>query len=568
MSTSDPDGDFRSLSETELDTEIDTLFGDHAAWIGRTIDGRYRILDRLGEGGMGTIYIAEHLTLGKRVALKTVHPEFAGDGAVAERFAREATATAKLDHPHVASAIDYGILPEGGAYLVMQLVLGHSLHEEMDRHGAIAWPRACAIASQIADALAAAHGKGIVHRDLKPENVMLEPRDDGSELVKVLDFGIARVKSSGEDSIRPPAPTGSRKAAPARALTQVGMVVGTPGYMAPEQAKGSSTVDHRADLYALGVLVWEMISGLPLFDSEDFREILALQLANDVAPLQDTVGPDETIPEALQALVDALITVKADKRPESAGAVRDTLREIGMQAIVEGDNRARAAMRMTPPSGRYSLDPEPTEAPSLAKGHFEDKKRGFKIWAISLTFALIIGGVVLGVAMLDKEQPGQSAQGDPELIEELFEKAKQVHAAQELERQVGLLFDENDKDIRRQAALWLLDHEPADEVEPYVRSVAELELARGCRDIRAELQRLATNGNPRVLPAVQRMSDTPHTCGPRNRGDCYACVRSDLDRTIETLRAIEAEGESESQGEAPVEGEAATESEPGEPAAR
>jgi len=547
VSTPDPDRDFHSLSETELDTEVDTLFGDHAAWIGRTIDDRYRILDRLGEGGMGTIYVAEHLTLGKRVALKTVHPEFAGDGAVAERFAREATATAKLDHPHVASAIDYGLLPEGGAYLVMQLVLGHSLHEEMDRHGAIAWPRACAIASQIADALAAAHGKGIVHRDLKPENVMLEPRDDGSELVKVLDFGIARVQSSGDgDTIRPPAPTGTRKAAPPRALTQVGMVVGTPGYMAPEQAKGSSKVDHRADLYALGVLIWEMISGLPLFDSEDFREILALQLANDVPPLQDTVSPDEVIPEALQHLVDSLITVKPDSRPDSASAVRDALREIGMQAIVEGDTRARAAMRLTPPSGRYSLDPEPTEAPALDKGHFEDKKRGFKIWAISLTAALAIGGVVLGVALLKK--PGPEPERDPELIQELFEKAKQVHAAQELERQVGLLFDERDKDIRRQAALWLLDHEPADAVEPHVRAVANLELARGCRDIRGELQRLATAGDPRTLPAVQRMSDTPHTCGPRNRGDCYACVRSDLDRTLRVLREAEEAAEEAAEG--------------------
>ena len=230
-----------------------------------------------------------------------------------------------------------------------------------------------------------------------------------------------------------------------------------------------------------------------------------------------------------------------------------------MQAIVEGDNRARAAMRLTPPSGRYSLDPEPTEAPALDKGHFDDKKSGLKIWVISLVAALAIGGVVLGVALLKK--PAEPEQ-DPELIEELFEKAKQVHAAQELERQVGLPFDENDKDIGRQAALWLLDHEPADAVEPYVRSVAELELARGCRDIRAELQRLATNADPRVLPAVQRMSDTPHTCGPRNRGDCYACVRSDLDRTLSVLRELEAAAESDEANEA---GEGEAGEDPAEP---
>ena len=247
---------FRRLSKTMLDTEVDDLFGGESDWLGRTIDGRYRVLDKLGEGGMGAIYVAEHLTLGKRVALMTVHPQFAGDGAVAERFAREATATAKLDHPHVASAIDYGILPEGGAYLVMQLVQGASLHAAMDRHGRIAWPRAAAIAEQIADALSAAHAQGIVHRDLKPENVMLEPRDDGSELVKVLDFGIARVQKSGTDSVRPPSPiTGQRRAV--GKLTQVGMVVGTPGYMAPEMLKRTKdgkriAYDTKVDWWSFG----------------------------------------------------------------------------------------------------------------------------------------------------------------------------------------------------------------------------------------------------------------------------------------------------------------------------
>ncbi len=120
-----------------------------------------------------------------------------------------------------------------------------------------------------------------------------------------------------------------------------------------------------------------------------------------------------------------------------------------------------------------------------------------------------------------------------------------MHAAQELERQIGLLFEEDDKDLRRQAALWLRDHEETDGVEPYVLAVAQLELARGCRDIRAELQRLATDGDPRVLPAVQRMSDTPHTCGPRNRGDCYACVRRDIEATLATLHEIEAQNAAE-----------------------
>ena len=527
---------FRRLSKTMLDTEVDDLFGEQSDWLGRTIDGRYRVLDKLGEGGMGAIYIAEHLTLGKRVALKTVHPHFAGDGAVAERFAREATATAKLDHPHVASAIDYGLLPEGGAYLVMQLVQGVSLHEAMDRHGRIAWPRAAAIAEQIADALSAAHAQGIVHRDLKPENVMLEPRDDGSELVKVLDFGIARVQSA-TDSVRPPSPLAGSRRVSGKALTQVGMVVGTPGYMAPEQAKGLP-VDHRADLYALGVLLWEMISGEPLFDDEDFREILAQQLANQIPRLAEAV-PDEEVPDELQQLVDLLITVKPERRAESAAAVREALREITMAAIVAGDTRARTAMgRLTPTPGRISLGAASTQTPTLDRGHFDDRRGGLKVWALSIAGAIALAGVILAVAYVVKS-PEQRAQESPELMQELFEKAKQVHAAQELERQVGLLFTEQDKDLRRQSALYLLDYEPADEVDNYVRAVANLELARGCRPIRTELEAIESLADPRALPAVKTMADTPHTCGRRNRSDCYACVRSDLNRVVELLETTE-----------------------------
>src|SRR5690606_15792979 len=148
----------------------------------------YRIVELLGEGGMGAVYVAEHLKLHKHVAIKTIRAEFAAHSQAEARFTREALATARLDHPHVASAIDYGHLEEGGAYLVIQLVRGPRT-----------WLQACQLGAQIADALTAAHGLGIVHRDLKPDNILLEPRDDGSFHARVVDFGIARL-SGGEEA--------------------------------------------------------------------------------------------------------------------------------------------------------------------------------------------------------------------------------------------------------------------------------------------------------------------------------------------------------------------------------
>jgi serine/threonine protein kinase len=217
-------------------------------WLGRVLDDRYRITERLGEGGMGAVFVAEHLKLRKLVALKVIRAELAGNGEVAARFAREAMATAQFEHPHVASAIDFGTLAEGGAYLVMQLVRGQSLRDLLDQRGQLPWPMACELLAQVADALSAARTVGIVHRDLKPENILVEVREDGSYLAKILDFGIAHVAPH-------PATPVSGQGDEAHVLTRIGTVMGTPGYMSPEQAVGDR-VDHRTDLYALGVVLW------------------------------------------------------------------------------------------------------------------------------------------------------------------------------------------------------------------------------------------------------------------------------------------------------------------------
>ncbi|MGC4069175.1 MAG: serine/threonine-protein kinase [Polyangiaceae bacterium] len=212
------------------------------------IADRYRIIETVGAGGMGTVYAAEHLTLRKKVAIKVLHRDLLRLPNIAARFEREARATARIEHPNVTAAVDFGALEDGALYLVLEFVDGRTLRQELAK-GPLPLPRALHIANQIASLLVTAQSLGIVHRDLKPENVLLVQRGDDPDFVKVMDFGIARM-TRGEDDEDASQP-----------LTKLGAVFGTPEYMAPEQALGQR-VDSRADLYALGVMLFEMLAGV------------------------------------------------------------------------------------------------------------------------------------------------------------------------------------------------------------------------------------------------------------------------------------------------------------------
>lgn len=496
----------------KMDTDIDDLINSFdGEWIGRVIEGRYRILKELAEGGMGTVYIAQHLTLGKEVALKIIHPELAGDDELAERFAREAMATAQLDHPHVASAMDYGKLPEGGAYLVMQLVRGPSLQDVLETQGRVPWARVCAIGAQVADALSAAHAHGIIHRDLKPENVMLVPRDDGSELVKVLDFGIARLS---DDKMNP---VGRRSR-----LTRRGTVMGTPGYMSPEQALGEQ-IDERADIYALGTLMWESMVGRTLWEGDTLTDIVQSQLSEDLTPRLAKEAEDPTVPEELQALVDAMLAHHADDRPTKASEVRDALRQLTLKATVEATGG-----NLTPPMGVPRQDPK--TAPTMA-GHFnEQPKTPWKLLIVGLVSALALVAVIVVVASLDD---GPSEEEEAALIERIREEAELATRMQELERQTGLLMNEESQGIRRAAATYVLDFEPADQVQLWVLSLAHLELAGDCQEWGAALDEVVEVGDPRVLQRVDRRFPTGWRRGMRR--DPYRCVRAKITEIVDGL---------------------------------
>ena len=503
---------FTPLGGAKMDTDIDDLLNEFdGEWIGRVIDRRYRIVKELAEGGMGTVYIAEHLTLGKEVALKIIHPELAGDDELAERFAREAMATAKLDHPHVASAMDYGKLPEGGAYLVMQLVRGPSLQDVLENDGRLPWARVCAIGAQVADALSAAHAKGIIHRDLKPENVMLVPRDDGSELVKVLDFGIARLS---DDKMNPV----SRRSR----LTRRGTVMGTPGYMSPEQALGEN-IDSRADIYALGTLMWESMIGRTLWEGDTLTDIVQSQLSEDLTPRLAEEANDPTVPEALQALVDSMLAHHADDRPAKASEVRDALRQLTLKATVEGNPN------LTPPMGIARLDPK--TAPTMT-GHFQGEaaRPPWKLIIIGIISALALITVIVVVGSLSD---GPSEEEEAALIERIRLEAEAATRAQELERQTGLLMNEESQGLRRAAATYVLDFEPADQVQDWVRALAHLELAGDCQEWGSALDEVVEIGDPRVLERVDRRFPTGWRRGMRR--DPYRCVRSKITEIVDGL---------------------------------
>ncbi len=290
--------------------------------IGSTISDRYKIEKLLGEGGMGAVYQVEHVLMRKRMAIKVLHPEMTRLPEVVARFEREAMAAAHIEHPNVVTATDFGKLEDGSFFLALEYVEGHSLREVIAK-GRLELGRALHIARQIASALSRAHQLKIVHRDLKPENVMLVERDGDPDFVKVLDFGIAKVQigelTAGDVEK-------SANAGPSQpVLTQAGMVYGTPEYMAPEQALGQP-VDARADMYALGIIVYEMLCGRRPFDAESKVALLGMQVTQPMPPMK-TKAPDANIPPDVEELVRKLLAKEANDR---LGDARELIEQIGM----------------------------------------------------------------------------------------------------------------------------------------------------------------------------------------------------------------------------------------------
>ncbi|HEY0989549.1 MAG TPA: serine/threonine-protein kinase, partial [Kofleriaceae bacterium] len=271
--------------------------------IGSEVDGRYRVIELIGEGGMGKVYLAEHVEIGKRVALKVLHPSYSRMPDLVERFRREARAASKIGHPNIVDVTDSGTTADGSVYFVMEYLEGVELGSVIEREGALDVARALKITGQICRALAAAHREGIIHRDLKPENIFLITRDGTADVVKVLDFGIAK--------------TTEAEAARERRLTSPGMAMGTPEYMSPEQAAGRAA-DARCDVYALGAIMYEMVTGVPPYCGDNFMEILTKKATQDPPP-PGLVRSE--LPSQVSDLVTAAMARNPDERPQTMEAL-------------------------------------------------------------------------------------------------------------------------------------------------------------------------------------------------------------------------------------------------------
>ncbi len=280
-----------------------------ARFYGKLVDGKFRIDELIGKGGMGAVYRAEHTRLGKQVAIKVLMHGHAGGSAAEKRFLREARAAGSIGHPNIVEVFDLGKLDDGTPYLVMELLEGESLAERLRLVGAIPVGDLVWIARQILSALSAAHRKGIIHRDMKPENVFLCRRDgDPRETAKVLDFGISK-NVANDDTL---------------SLTMTGAVVGTPYYLSPEQARGDRDVDHRADIWSVGVLMYESLTGVMPFHADNYNALM-IKILNDRPEAPSAIRP--SIPAAVEAVVLKALASEADRRWQSAEEMLEALVE-------------------------------------------------------------------------------------------------------------------------------------------------------------------------------------------------------------------------------------------------
>jgi tRNA A-37 threonylcarbamoyl transferase component Bud32 len=268
------------------------LPGSEDPLLGKVLSERYRILRKLGEGGMGVVYLAEHVVIEKKIALKVLFPDLTRRSDLVHRFMQEAKSASRIGHENVIDITDFGQSPEGYVFIAMEYLVGQDLGQVLKASGPMPWVRAQPIILQIVKALRAAHERGIIHRDMKPENIFILPRDDGREFVKVLDFGIAKVLGLDEDAPR---------------LTRTGMIFGTPEYMSPEQAQGQQ-VDHRVDIYAVGCIMYHVLTGDVPFRAESFMGILSKHMMEAPAPPR-TRNPD------IDPLVEAVVMRAMDKDP-------------------------------------------------------------------------------------------------------------------------------------------------------------------------------------------------------------------------------------------------------------
>ncbi|MFO0576706.1 MAG: protein kinase [Polyangia bacterium] len=303
--------------------------------------GSYKVVRKIGQGGMGAVYEAVHEQLGRRAAIKLLRRELSVDPQIAERFFREAKAASRVEHAGVVGIYEFGNLPDGTAYIIMEFLRGDPLSVRLrSLGGRLPYSDTVRISRQIASALAATHGAGIVHRDLKPDNVMLvpDPEIPGGERVKILDFGIAKILAEYEGP------------ASEEFKTQTGMVLGTATYMAPEQCKGAGQVTDKADVYSLGIVMYRMCCGQVPFRADGQGEVMAMHIFSQPKPLRER---DPSVPEVLANLVGRMIAKDPAERPNMA-AIAQELEKMAALPVIQGSPVVALTASVATDSGNHS----------------------------------------------------------------------------------------------------------------------------------------------------------------------------------------------------------------------
>ena len=350
--------------------------GTRTDLVGSVIAERYHVLKLLGAGGMGRVYLAEHVKMGRQCALKVLHPAMAADADAIGRFNREAANASRIDHPNVAAIYDFGETTDGLLYLAMQYIEGETLTQMLHSHGALAPLRACEIIRQAAEGLHAAHAMGIVHRDFKPDNIIVSVAPDGVENVKVIDFGIAKAVAETE-----------------RGVTRTGIVVGTPEYMSPEQLAGEP-VDGRSDLYSLALAAFNMLTGDLPFPEASTGTLVVMRLTQAPRTLAE-VRPDVAWPNELQAVLSKALERQPAMRQASTRDFAHALHAAAALIPTRSINLQRTrAVDVTPEESAATtiVDPRPT---GRAPEHSAPRRPRLS-WTVASAIALTLVAIGLG----------------------------------------------------------------------------------------------------------------------------------------------------------------------------